>query len=229
MPKPKAKPKTSYKKKYYRRRRKVYRKNKSMLSMTSPVTGFPSKFHTKLKYGDTYTFTMTTGANSFQTFRANSLNDPDQTGTGHQPTYYDQIGAIYGSVRVSACKIKATFMNASDVNCIAVLKASNGIPTVPTNISDEIEDYMTTYTTIGHSDGIGKSQLRMYRTLKSVVGRKGDYDRYVQSSLSSDPTDVWYYTLMAQPLDESSSATVRAIVRITYYCTFYNRLGVTIS
>ena len=190
MPKKQLKKPKKYqyrKKRFYNRNRNRY-KNKYALSMTSPTVGVPSKFHTRLRYGDTYTFTLTSGANAFQRFNGNSLNDPDSSGVGHQPTYYDQLTALYGSVRVNACKIRAVFVNASDVNVMAVLKASNGVPTIPSQISDEIEDYMTTWTTIGHSDGVGKSTLKMYKTLKSVTGRKGEFDRYVQSSISSDPT-----------------------------------------
>lgn len=214
---------------YFRRKRRYGRKNVSMMKMKSPIVGFPSVFHTKLRYSDTITLTLTSGANAAHTFAGNDTNDPDVTGTGHQPTYYDQIGNVYGSVRINSCKIRVTFQNASDVNCLCLLKASNGVPTIPTAITDEIEDYMTKWRTLSHSDAKGSTTLSMYRTLKNVVGRNFDRDRYVLHSLGQSPTDLWYYTIMAQPVDEASTATVRAVVQLTYYCTFYNRLGVSIS
>ena len=54
--------------------------------------------------------TSTAGARAVNTFRLNSLFDPDYTQTGHQPQWYDQYTAIYGQYRVLGAKIRATFV-----------------------------------------------------------------------------------------------------------------------
>ena len=52
------------------------------------------------------------GANSWA-FSFNSLFDPDVTGTGNQPMYFDNYSAIYERYKVSFAKIKATVVNHS--------------------------------------------------------------------------------------------------------------------
>lgn len=44
-------------------------------------------------------------------FRLNSLYDPDQTGTGEQPYYYDQLTAIYTKYIVRSCTVELTYNN----------------------------------------------------------------------------------------------------------------------
>ena len=39
----------------------------------------------------------------------NSLFDPDQTGTGHQPYYFDQFAALYNRYTVLGSKLTAEF------------------------------------------------------------------------------------------------------------------------
>jgi len=47
---------------------------------------------------------------SKNTWRLNSPFDPDQTGTGHQPLWYDQFTPVYNNYQVIWCKWKATYM-----------------------------------------------------------------------------------------------------------------------
>jgi hypothetical protein len=222
--KPRKRPFKVYKKNY--KRKSKYR---NILSSFSPTVGFPAQFNTKLRYSAAYQLSETLGAVASQTFRGNDTNDPDQTGTGHQPTYYDQIGNIYGSVRVNGCKIKIKFINEEVTPAIVLLKASNGIPTLPSVLTDDFEDYMTKWNVLSGDSAVGQCTLSMYKSLKSVTGRQGVYDRYVLNSLNTSPTDQWYFTIAAQDADAGGTVTVCAIVTLTYYCTFYNRLDVSTS
>lgn len=46
-------------------------------------------------------------------FRLNSLFDPDETGTGHQPYQYDQIAPLYARYIVYSCSYVVTFFDPS--------------------------------------------------------------------------------------------------------------------
>jgi hypothetical protein len=53
-----------------------------------------------LKYCEVVTFSITAGSTSHQAFRANSIYDPNLTGTGHQPLGRDQLAEMYDHYEV---------------------------------------------------------------------------------------------------------------------------------
>lgn len=57
---------------------------------------FPTKWRRTLRYVDDYTLTSTTGSLASQQWIVNSLYDPDYTGVGHQPRFFDQLCASAG-------------------------------------------------------------------------------------------------------------------------------------
>lgn len=70
--------------------------------------GFPTKIITILRYFDQYAMTSTSGGIGAQVFRMNGPRDPDVTGGGHQPLYWDRYATIYQSYRVLGSRITAT-------------------------------------------------------------------------------------------------------------------------
>lgn len=72
----------------------------------------------QLTYRQTISLNPTTtglgagGSNSW-TFSLNTLYDPDVTGTGNQPQFFDNYSAIYDKYKVSFAKVKATVVNHS--------------------------------------------------------------------------------------------------------------------
>lgn len=67
--------------------------------------GFPKEACVTHKYSQTFSLTSTTGSLATQVFSANGMFDPDITGVGHQPFYYDQMSALYNHYTVIASKI----------------------------------------------------------------------------------------------------------------------------
>ena len=80
-----------------------------------PDFGFPDRMVTKLRYVDNFNLTGSAGVVGANVFRLNSCFDPDLTGVGHQPMYFDQFcGAAgtgpYGRYRVTSAKATVSFM-----------------------------------------------------------------------------------------------------------------------
>src|SRR5215216_1143376 len=61
--------------------------------------GFPQKIITILRYVESVVLTSTTGSVAFNAFRMNALFDPNATGAGHQPMYFDNYAALYDRYR----------------------------------------------------------------------------------------------------------------------------------
>lgn len=75
--------------------------------------GFPRRMTMTHRYAQTGIITTGgSGAMTTYNFRCNGMFDPDQTGGGHQPMYFDQMAAIYDHYTVIASKITVTFASA---------------------------------------------------------------------------------------------------------------------
>lgn len=65
---------------------------------------FPQKIITQLRYVDQAQLTSTAGAIGMHVWSMNSCFDPNVTGTGHQPQYFDNYSNIYSQYRVLGSK-----------------------------------------------------------------------------------------------------------------------------
>jgi hypothetical protein len=73
----------------------------------------PTKI-TKLPYYSRYVLVeAASGSGAYYTFGLNRLYDPDVTGTGLQPTGFDQLTALYNKFRVLRTSFRITFVNLS--------------------------------------------------------------------------------------------------------------------
>ena len=71
------------------------------VTLSTSNFGFPPRLRTALKYQQNRSLPVTSGAGTAQTYRINSVFDPDFTGAGAQPRYYDTFAALYGQYRVT--------------------------------------------------------------------------------------------------------------------------------
>jgi len=90
-----------------------------------------------LLYHDKYNLATATLAPAIQVFRANSMFDPDFTGTGHQPMYRDQIVAQYQTYKVLSAKFHYEFSTSNTNNGIVSVMAYNSTP--PTDLNEIAE------------------------------------------------------------------------------------------
>lgn len=81
----------------------------------------------RLKYTSLYVSTNAVAAttSAVQTFRLNSLFDPDYTNAGHQPMFYDQLcPAIYQAYRVINAQVDLRFVNTTTAPTSVVVYVS---------------------------------------------------------------------------------------------------------
>jgi hypothetical protein len=82
------------------------------VSFPKTIYGFPDKLVTTLKYSQMINFTGSASP-SAQVFNINSCFDPDSSGTGHQPSYFDKFSAVYARYFVSEACLDVTISNES--------------------------------------------------------------------------------------------------------------------
>jgi len=64
----------------------------------------PLRISNTMRYVETASVSIAIGAMQTYSFKANGMFDPNQSGTGHQPLYYDQLMTLYDHYCVTASK-----------------------------------------------------------------------------------------------------------------------------
>lgn len=101
---------------YTRRYRRSFGNTMMRYSLRGRNPFTMSRMSTVLKYNTNFSLNPTagsmgaTGTNIWQ-FTSNGLYDPDITGTGHQPLYFDNYAALYSRYKVKYATIKVTCIN----------------------------------------------------------------------------------------------------------------------
>lgn len=186
--------------------------------------GFPETLVTTLRYADVYTLTSTAQAVAKQVFRMNSCFDPDFTGTGHQPYYFDQLAAVYGGYCVIGSKLTATFSPITDA--IATAQPSGpmviGIVGEPNGTTSStaytlLETSGAVSTLLGGPNGGNnvKTLFTTYSPNKNLA--LGDEDDTIQATVGANPSQVWYATVfMAETgLGTPTSCNVKVELQMT--------------
>lgn len=106
--------------------KKAQGKKKQTKKMAMPIVvscgkqAFPNILRNTVRYVETVGLTLTAGIFNFYVWTCNGLYDPNITGTGHQPMYFDQITSLYSNYAVLGSRFKCSV---TSVNVNALLGA----------------------------------------------------------------------------------------------------------
>lgn len=232
--------KRNYRKKPAYRRRKFARKpaaqhKNKFTRAVLPGIGIPQALNTKLKYVESIQIADAVAANKIYVYRANSCNDIDLTGAGHQPMYYDQIGALYNRFFVGACTCVFKIVNTSSQHL--KIHLTTGRTAATGSYDAEREDQSSKSVILGPSgSGNDQGKLTMSRTTSQVYGKDNkrdlyDMSGYTPATSSTDPAVVWNYILNVATLNGSALGTdgVRVESLFIQDVRFYERVKITQS
>lgn len=174
---------------------------KSVRTTIAMPTPFPIAKRCTLRYSDIYTMTSTSGSVALQVFKLNSAYDPDSTGAGHQPRFFDQFCTATGpylNYRVRGWRWKANFgfTAASAVEQFriqAVTNTTGSIASYPS--AAELPGAQDGWLNQGFSRAIlaGESTLEKTITKKATARAETNY----VGAYNSDPTVLVYLILTA--------------------------------
>lgn len=149
---------------------------------------FPREMKVTMRYVENLLRTPASGLGVDYVFNLNSIFDPDQTGTGHQPLGRDQWSNFYGRYRVDATKVHVKVAGQS--SGYLTLLANNTSAAI-TSSTDAAESPIS--NTIAYSSGGSAVSLTRMYNLADVTGvTRSVYDaddRY-QASFGASPTEV---------------------------------------
>lgn len=185
--------------------------------------GFPARMRTILRYTADLGLTSAAGVMTTTSFSANGIYDPDLTGVGHQPMYFDQYMAVYNKYKVLGSKL----------TCVGGNIASGAEPAYVTCYLDD--DGTATSSSIQQIVELGKVK-RVFQMggvhttpiiLRSSFSAKVMFkDKFEAAQMSGDagsnPTEIAAYIFVLQPhAGFTGNNTFVGQVTIDYIVDFY--------
>lgn len=207
-----------------------FRATKSYISRSGSMI-FKPRQNYKFTYSQAITLTPGVGGVAANTFRGNSLFDPDATGVGgSQPRYFDTLcgsnssNAPYGSYCVNAFKCAVFARNTGASHCfvsISVFRASTS--SAPASL-DECRERPDTILRVVSPLGSGTavSKIEAYASNKSVLGFSDLMDsQNAVATYNASPADAVSCVVQAWNPDGSSAINIKCDVKMTYYATLF--------
>lgn len=216
------------KRKYKKKKKDYGNKYASTVVMKNP-TGMADRTLLKMKYVERVSLADGVGGvGAIQVYRANSVYDPDYTGTGAQPLSLDQWANFYNYYKVLGCKIDVKAFpltsTVANANCILAIVPTPTIMTVTTDtITASQMPYAKTFF-VGPANGGVIGHASQYMSTKKIFGKKDVDDEEYKALLSASPQNAWYYNIIADAVDGLSTFDIDLIVTVTYYIELTERV-----
>lgn len=185
-------------------KKKGSRRVTKLRTAVSTGLGFPRRLTQTHRYAQTGTLsTGALGALVTYNFRCNGMFDPDASGAGHQPMYFDQLTALYDHYCVIGSKMTITFCQADTAPTTAQTR-------VPVTVGVFINDDTTTTPGINgileNSSMKSKSftlnggsalTVRSKWSAKKVFGGSVLGNSNLQGTATVNPAEEQFFTVFA--------------------------------
>lgn len=187
----------------------------------------PDQYSVKMVYSNLTTIASTSGAVGTNQYRGNSLFDPDYSGTGTQPSGFDELASLYERYRVLGSTCIVNFVSNTSQNDDLCVFPTNTATLVGTDNTIRAE-YPYAQRKIANVYQAPPSNTRfaqymstskMYGVSKQKVRDEEDYS----AATTANPSNSFFWNVSYQAVDRASTQSLYYTIRIEYYCTFYKR------
>jgi len=179
---------------------------------------FPKQYRGSFRYCDQISVNLVAGIGNY-IYSANGLFDPDFTGTGHQPLYYDQIMAIYDHYTVLKSKIKVTPMIGVAANFLGVVYIDDDTST-RANAITMLESPGGTYIAGNFSGGTPVRPLVLHWDAKKTFGGDPQSQDSLQGTVSANPTEQSFFVIGMEDVSPGTTVTVQLVVELEFDAVF---------
>lgn len=178
--------------------------------------GFPKKLLMTHTYCDVFNYnTGAAGVLTVRQFRANGMFDPDITGTGHQPYYFDQMSAVYDHYTVIGSRIILRVLKSDNTQYPTTVGIFvNDDSTVTPSITGLLEHPSSVHTIVGNSDQRA-TLIRNWSAKKTFGGTVLSNDN-LQGSPTADPTEQSVFTIFIDSTSSAQQTSVTMDITIEY-------------
>lgn len=228
---------------YVGRRKAPFRARKTSRRLVNRTTKvpFPPVFFTRLNYSEQVKLINTGDAGpDIYNFTSNGLYDPNVTGTGGQPRYFDSLcgakngTAPYQQYTVYGCKVNVRFVNTSLVSAVGFVGFKDSNDNSPATLKEVRERPMYKSVMLGTSTTTGSKSITFYMNNRKIWGKPKTAisgETVYSANYNANPAVLGYIDIGSAPVDQASETAfdVLAEVKITYYCKFSQRNDVADS
>jgi hypothetical protein len=187
--------------------------------------GFPDELRLSLIYTEELSFTSTTGAVSSQSYLGSDCFDPNNTGTGGQPAWFDTLMTVYSQGYVHASRLLMTCKSSSATVTgeFVVASTSNTGPSAIYELYTQPNAKQCFLTQ--------NSPSFVFDLRDSFQNRQGVSDRSLKAnsnmwfSSSASPSTNWIWRIKYQSADGASTSTALVDVKLIFDVTFFRRLA----
>jgi len=199
--------------------------------------GFPQRLFKTFTYSgeNIKLYQTTTDLPVSYLFRGNSMYDPDSTGIGSQPRWYDTylgangLSAPYNSCTVLASKIIVSIWqdptlsgtSGSVAGVVSVLPYP-GTSTPPNSLKEVQERAFVRYKNVGNANAHAPLTLKHYCKTKALYqGVNPLTNTDFMHSYNANPTKQWYWNIQAVNIITGAGVNLFSCYvtcRIKYYC-----------
>lgn len=200
----------------------------SRASRRSLVTGsgsglaFPDRLSTVLTYADN---AQTAGVPTYATryWALNSVYDPDATGAGHQPRFFDQYAAIYARYLVTKVEVNIAVRQRVSHGIGLVVLPTNGIPTLTPSLfpAEFRRASFPVITSSNQPPAVYAATLHPH-AIAGVTREVYMADDRFQSGVGSNPTEVMNLGAYMYSLDATTSLDVEWSTVLKYHVDFFD-------
>lgn len=189
---------------------------------------FPQRRYVKLRYVQEYTLDPSSGTPVYQVFVCNGLYDPDATGTGHQPMFFDQLTAIYNHYEVYGSKITAKFLpNGSSSAYVGIYMDDNA--TSSSVLTTLIEQGPTVNHKVLLSTSSRPVVVKKTWSQRKVFGASARGTYNLIGTSASNPPEKSYFMTWAAGVNSGDPAAITVLVTMDFFCVFTEVQTITSS
>lgn len=216
--------------KQQKKQRKNKQQNKMKRRNVNPVvSAFAPMTYRTLKYTDNKMLTeVAAGAGAFNSYALNGMYDPDFTGVGGQPMWYDQLLTVTGpylKYRVTAATVTVTFANnvAGNVYCFWNATVSSSFPA---SLIAAQQKPMSRFAILSPTtSGKGQRTFRLRLDIARVLGITKTHllnDDYYSGNYAANPLSIAYLQLGVYAAPGGAVvAQLNYSLEIDFHCQVY--------
>lgn len=182
---------------------------------------FPDRYDCVLKYC-TNSSTSAVPSWSDNVWNVNSLYDPDSSGTGHQPRFFDQLAAIYGRYRVVRAHFHLTLRQRAAHGIMANLIPANTSALFTSALSQELTRAGETRITSSNAPPLLIRKTILPNAIAGVSLETYLADDRFAAQVTASPAEVICAHQFVQSLDGTTSIDYEWSIQILYDCEFFD-------